>query len=186
MEERNQRASFQGIVISTKMDKTIVVLVETYRKHAKYGKRVKYAKKYYVHDEKNKAKVNDVVTIMGTKPISKTKRFRLVSIDKKALAEIKVDTKELNVEEKLAAVKEAEAKEAAKKAAAIEAEHARLREEKEKEEAAAKKKAEEEAKKAEAEAKKAETSEKKEASTAKVADEKKATKKKAAPKKEEK
>lgn len=146
--ERNQRASFQGVVISTKMDKTIVVLVETHRKHAKYGKRVKYAKKYYVHDEKNKAKINDVVTFMGTRPISKTVRFRLVSIDKKALAEIKIDTAEVNVEEKLAEVKEQERIEAAKKAAAIEAEHARLKEEAEKAEAEAKKEeAKEEAKK---------------------------------------
>jgi len=137
--DRNQRAKFQGVVISTKMDKTIVVLVETHRKHTKYGKRVKYAKKYYVHDEKNKAKVNDVVTIMGTRPISKTKRFRLVSIDKKALAEIKIDTTELDVEKKMAEVKEAEKAEAAKKAAAIEAEHARLKEEQEKAEAEAKK-----------------------------------------------
>jgi len=151
---RGQRASLQGVVISTKMNKTIVVLVETYRKHTKYGKRVKYAKKYYVHDEKNKAKINDVVTIMGTRPISKTKRFRLVSIDKKALAEIKIDTTETNVEAKLAEVKEAEKIEAAKKAAAIEAEHARLREEAEKAEKEAEKAAAKEAAKAEKEAKK--------------------------------
>lgn len=143
---RNQRSSFQGVVISNKMDKTIVVLVETYRKHAKYGKRVKYAKKYYVHDEKNKAKVNDVVTIMATRPMSKTKRFILVSIDKKALAEIKIDTKELNVEEKMKDVKAAEKEVTEKKVAEIEAEHARLRAEKEAEE----KKAAEETKKAEA------------------------------------
>lgn len=148
---RGQRRTMQGVVISTKMDKTIVVLVETYRKHAKYGKRVKYAKKYYVHDEKNKAKVNDVVTIMGTKPISKLKRFRLVSIDKKALAEIKINTAELNVEEKIKDVKAQEKAVTDKKVAEIEAEHARLREEKEKAEEAAKKA--EEAKNAEDEKK---------------------------------
>lgn len=151
MEELNRggRRVMQGVVISTKMDKTIVVLVETYRKHAKYGKRVKYAKKYYVHDEKNQAKVNDVVTIMGTRPISKLKRFRLVKIDKKALAEIKIDTAELNVEEKMKDVKAQEKEITDKKVAEIEAEHARLRAEKEKAEEEAKKKAEEEAKKAE-------------------------------------
>lgn len=148
---RGQRRTMQGVVISTKMDKTIVVLVETYRKHAKYGKRVKYAKKYYVHDEKNKAKVNDVVTIMGTKPISKLKRFRLVSIDKKALAEIKINTAELNVEEKIKDVKAQEKAVTDKKVAEIEAEHARLRAEKEKAEEAAKKA--EEAKNAEGEKK---------------------------------
>lgn len=141
---RNQRSSFQGVVISTKMDKTIVVLIETYRKHAKYGKRVKYAKKYYVHDEKNKAKVGDTVTIVGTRPISKLKRFRLLSVDKKALAEIKVDTKELNVEEKLAEVKAEEKAITDKKVAEIEAAQAKLKAEKEAEEEAKKK---EEAKK---------------------------------------
>lgn len=143
---RNQRSSLQGVVISTKMNKTIVVLVETYRKHAKYGKRVKYAKKYYVHDEKNKAKVNDVVTIMATRPISKTKRFILVSIDKKALAEIKIDTKELNVEEKIKDVKASEKEVTDKKVAEIEAEHARIRAEKEAEEKKVKEEAEKKAK----------------------------------------
>ena len=174
---RNQRRSMQGVVISTKMDKTLVVLVETYRKHTKYGKRVKYAKKYYVHDEKNKAKVGDVVTIMGTRPISKLKRFRLVSIDKKALAEIKIDTAELNVEEKLAEVKEAEKEVTEKKVAEIEAEHARLRAEKEKEEEAAKKAAEAEAKKAEETAKKEETAKAKVVADQKVETAKKTTKK---------
>ena len=140
--ERGQRRVLQGVVISTKMDKTIVVLVETYRKHSKYGKRVKYAKKYYVHDEKNKAKVNDVVTIMGTKPISKLKRFRLVKVDKKALAEIKINTSETNVEEKLKDVKAIEKEVTDKKVKEIEAEHARLRAEKEAEEKKAKEEAE--------------------------------------------
>lgn len=142
---RNARSSFQGVVISTKMDKTIVVLVETYRKHAKYGKRVKYAKKYYVHDEKNKAKVNDVVTIEATRPISKTKRFRLVSIDKKALAEIKINQAELNVEEKMKDVKSLEKEVTDKKVKELEEEHAKARKAKEE----AEKKAAEEAKKLE-------------------------------------
>ena len=74
------RRTISGVVISDKNDKTIVVLVETYKRHSKYGKRVKYAKKYYAHDENNEAKVGDVVEIMETRPLSKTKRYRLVRI----------------------------------------------------------------------------------------------------------
>ena len=69
-----------GRVVSDKNDKTITVLVETYKKHPKYGKRVKYSKKYTAHDETNKAKMGDIVRIVGTKPISKTKRFYLAEI----------------------------------------------------------------------------------------------------------
>ena len=83
--ERNTRRSVQGIVTSDKMDKTITVLVETYKKHAKYGKRVKYAKKYKAHDENNVARKGDIVTIMETRPLSATKRFRLVEIVTKAI-----------------------------------------------------------------------------------------------------
>lgn len=90
--ERNQRTVIQGVVVSNKNDKTIVVLVETHKKHAKYGKRVKYGKKYYVHDETNAANVGDVVSIMGTRPLSATKRFRLISIDKKAETIVKVES----------------------------------------------------------------------------------------------
>lgn len=96
--ERNQRNTTQGVVFSTKNDKTIVVLVETHKKHAKYGKRVQYRKKYYVHDEKNEAKVGDTVTIMATRPLSATKRFRLVSIDKKAVITVKESEAELKEE----------------------------------------------------------------------------------------
>ena len=98
MEERNLRRSIQGVVVSNKNDKTIVVLVETHKKHAKYGKRVKYRKKYYAHDENNEAKVGDVVTIMGTRKLSATKRFRLVSIDKTAEMSVKEAEKELKEE----------------------------------------------------------------------------------------
>jgi small subunit ribosomal protein S17 len=83
--ERNNRTTFQGVVTSIKMNKTIAVTVSTKRNDPLYAKRVGYSKKYYAHDEKNEAKVGDVVTIMACRPISKTKRFRLVSIDKKAL-----------------------------------------------------------------------------------------------------
>ena len=82
MEKINR--SFQGVVTSDKMDKTITVLVETHKKHAKYGKRVQYIKKYKAHDEENTAKVGDIVVIEETRPLSATKRFRLVEIVKKA------------------------------------------------------------------------------------------------------
>ena len=87
--ERNRRTQLQGVVVSDKMDKTIVVEVETHKKHAKYAKRVKYSNKYYAHDEKNEAKKGDTVTIMATRALSATKRWRLVSIDKLALKSIK-------------------------------------------------------------------------------------------------
>jgi len=98
MEERNLRRSIQGVVVSNKNDKTIGVLVETHKRHAKYGKRVKYRKKYYAHDEKNEAKVGDVVTIMETRKLSATKRYRLVSIDKTAELSVKEAEAELKEE----------------------------------------------------------------------------------------
>jgi small subunit ribosomal protein S17 len=110
MEERNLRRSIQGVVVSDKNDKTIVVLVETHKKHTKYGKRVKYRKKYYAHDENNEAKVGDTVTIMETRKLSATKRFRLVSIDKTAELSVKEAEKELKEEVLNAAAAEVEEK----------------------------------------------------------------------------
>ncbi len=92
------RRSVQGVVVSDKNDKTIVVLVETHKRHAKYGKRVKYGKKYYAHDENNEAKNGDTVTIMETRRLSALKRFRLVSIDKKAVLSVKEAEAELKEE----------------------------------------------------------------------------------------
>lgn len=89
MEERNLRRDVTGVVVSDKNDKTIIVLVETHKKHPKYGKRVQYSKKYYAHDENNEAKVGDKVTIMETRRLSKTKKWRLVSIDRVHLESIK-------------------------------------------------------------------------------------------------
>ncbi|RXT05359.1 30S ribosomal protein S17 [Ammoniphilus sp. CFH 90114] len=83
--ERNNRKTLVGKVVSDKMDKTIVVLVETYKKHPLYGKRVKYSKKYKAHDETNQAQIGDKVEIMETRPLSKDKRFRLVEIVEKAV-----------------------------------------------------------------------------------------------------
>ncbi len=101
MEERKvaARRTVQGVVVSDKNDKTIVVLIETHRRHPKYGKRVKYGKKFYAHDENNEAKVGDTVTIMETRKLSATKRFRLVSIDKKAELSVKEAEAELKAEE---------------------------------------------------------------------------------------
>lgn len=69
-----------GKVVSAKNNKTITVLVETYKTHPKYGKRVKYSKKYAAHDETNKAKEGDIVRIVETRPLSKTKRFYLAEV----------------------------------------------------------------------------------------------------------
>lgn len=79
------RKELVGRVVSSKNNKTITVLVETYKKDPLYGKRVKSSKKYAVHDESNKAKVGDTVRIVETKPISKTKYFYLKEIVKEAV-----------------------------------------------------------------------------------------------------
>ena len=82
--ERNDRKVYTGTVISTKMDKTITVLVETHVSHKLYGKRMKSSKKFKAHDENNVARTGDIVKIMATRPLSATKRFRLVEVVKKA------------------------------------------------------------------------------------------------------
>ncbi|WP_088127602.1 30S ribosomal protein S17 [Bacillus sp. S1-R5C1-FB] len=76
---------FSWCVVSDKKDRTITVLGETYKTHALYGKRVKYSKKYKAHDEKNQAKLGDIVKIMETRPLSATKRFRLGEIVEEAV-----------------------------------------------------------------------------------------------------
>ena len=82
--ERNSRKVLTGTVVSDKMDKTITVLVETYKNHPLYHKRVKYSKKYKAHDENGVAGIGDTVKIMETRPLSATKHFRLVEVIKKA------------------------------------------------------------------------------------------------------
>ena len=84
MEARNLRKTRQGVVVSEKMDKTIVVAAKFKEKHPIYGKFVSKTKKYHAHDENNEAHVGDTVLIMETRPLSKTKRWRLVSIIEKA------------------------------------------------------------------------------------------------------
>ena len=84
--ERNQRKTLVGRVVSDKMDKTITVVVETTkRNHPVYGKRINYSKKYKAHDENNVAKEGDIVRIMETRPLSATKRFRLVEVVEEAV-----------------------------------------------------------------------------------------------------
>lgn len=83
--ERNTRKVYKGTVTSDKMDKTIVVVVDTYKKDRLYGKRVKQSKKFHVHDEQNQAHVGDFVLFTETRPLSKTKSFRLIKIIEKAV-----------------------------------------------------------------------------------------------------
>jgi small subunit ribosomal protein S17 len=83
METRRQELT--GKVVSAKNDKTITVLVETYVNDSKYHKRVKYSKKYAAHDENNIAGVGDTVLIAETRPLSKTKHYRLVKVVEKAI-----------------------------------------------------------------------------------------------------
>jgi small subunit ribosomal protein S17 len=82
--ERNLRKTRTGVVRSSKMDKTIIVAVERRVKHPIYGKFVKKTTKFHAHDEKNECGVGDIVRIMETRPLSKTKRWRLVEIVEKA------------------------------------------------------------------------------------------------------
>lgn len=85
MSERNERRVLTGKVVSDKMDKTIVVTVETYKEHKLYGKRIKHTYKFKAHDEENRAKTGDVVKVMQTRPLSKDKRWRLVDIVEEAV-----------------------------------------------------------------------------------------------------
>ena len=84
MEERNLRKVMIGKVVSDKMDKTVVVAVETSVKHKVYNKIVKRTYKLKAHDEANECKIGDIVKVMETRPLSKDKRWRLVEIVEKA------------------------------------------------------------------------------------------------------
>ena len=78
METRNLRKERTGVVVSNKMEKSIVVAIKWKEKHPIYGKFVNKTKKYHAHDEKNECNIGDTVKIMETRPLSKTKRWRLV------------------------------------------------------------------------------------------------------------
>ena len=82
--ERNNRKTRIGRVVSDKMDKTIVVAIETKVRHPLYGKIINKTTKFKAHDENNDAKINDKVSIMETRPLSKDKRWRITGIVEKA------------------------------------------------------------------------------------------------------
>ncbi len=84
MEERGKRKELIGTVVSDKMDKTVVVAVETVRAHPLYGKRMKRTRKFKAHDEANECRVGDRVRIMETRPLSKEKRWRVLEIVERA------------------------------------------------------------------------------------------------------
>jgi small subunit ribosomal protein S17 len=84
MLDRNLRKTRTGVVSSNKMDKTVVVAVERKVQHPIYGKFLKKTTKFHAHDEKNECSIGDVVRIMESRPLSKTKRWRLVEIVEKA------------------------------------------------------------------------------------------------------
>ena len=83
--ERSKRKVLRGTVVSDKLDKTITVEITTQKSHPLYSKRVKYSKKFKAHDANNEAKVGDIVEIMETRPLSATKRYRLIRIVEKAV-----------------------------------------------------------------------------------------------------
>jgi small subunit ribosomal protein S17 len=82
--DRAGRKVRAGVVVSAKMDKTIVVTIERLVRHSVFGKTIRRSKKLYVHDQENKAKIGDKVKVMETRPLSKTKRLRLVEITETA------------------------------------------------------------------------------------------------------
>jgi len=84
METRNLRKERMGVVTSNKMNKSITVAIKWKEKHPIYGKFVNKTKKYHAHDEKNECNIGDTVKIMETRPLSKTKRWRLVQIIERA------------------------------------------------------------------------------------------------------
>ena len=82
--KRNERKVREGIVVSNKMDKTVVVGVDTYKNDPLYNKRFKVSKKFHVHDEQNECKIGDTVAFAETRPLSRTKSFRLIKVLEKA------------------------------------------------------------------------------------------------------
>lgn len=83
LQDRNRRKTRVGIVVSDKMDKTVVVALEDFVRHSLYGKSVKTTKKVKAHDENNECNIGDKVRIMETRPLSRDKRWRLVNIIEK-------------------------------------------------------------------------------------------------------
>lgn len=84
-QSRGQMKTLAGTVVSDKMDKTIVVNVTNRYKHPKYGKYISVNRKYYAHDEQNQANIGDEVLIGFSRPISKTKKWRLIKVTRKVV-----------------------------------------------------------------------------------------------------
>jgi small subunit ribosomal protein S17 len=82
---RRNRRALQGLVVSNKMDKTVVVRVTRHVKHARYRKYVRDSKKYLAHDETQECGIGDLVTIVETRPMSRNKRWRIRTVDRKAV-----------------------------------------------------------------------------------------------------
>lgn len=82
---KGKRKELKGLVVSDKMDKSVIVQVERYIQHKMYKKYIKRYKKYHAHDEKNACSIGDEVQIIETRPLSKLKRFRVTEITKKAV-----------------------------------------------------------------------------------------------------
>ena len=85
MTEQSTARTLTGRVTSNKMDKTVVVLIERKVKHPLYGKIIKHSTKVHAHDENNECNIGDLVTVVESRPLSKTKSFALVSIDERAV-----------------------------------------------------------------------------------------------------
>jgi small subunit ribosomal protein S17 len=82
---KGKKKELKGLVISDRMDKSVIVQVERYIQHKVYKKYIKQYKKYHAHDEKNECRIGDEVQIIETRPLSKLKRFRVTQITKKAV-----------------------------------------------------------------------------------------------------
>ena len=85
MSERNERKVQVGKVVSDKMEKTVVVAVESYKTHRLYNKKIKNTMKFKAHDENNEANIGDTVKIMETRPVSKDKRWRVIEVVEKGI-----------------------------------------------------------------------------------------------------
>jgi small subunit ribosomal protein S17 len=83
--QRTKKKELMGLIVSDKMDKSVVVQVERFIQHKMYKKYIKQYKKYHAHDEKNECRIGDAVKIIETRPLSKLKRFRVTEIVKKAV-----------------------------------------------------------------------------------------------------
>jgi len=83
--QKTKKKELMGLIISDKMDKSVVVQVERFIQHKMYKKFIKQYKKYHAHDEKNECRIGDAVKIIETRPLSKLKRFRVTEIVKKAV-----------------------------------------------------------------------------------------------------